>query len=178
MGLAVALALDAFAVAVAAGISLGRASGRQTFRLAFHFGLFQFLMPLAGWAVGAEAGRLLEAVDHWIALALLAAVGGRMILGSLRAEDTRPRRDPTRGWSLVLLSVATSLDALAVGLSLGLLGTPIWYPAAVIGAVCCALTAAGLHVGRPVAARLGRRLEAAGGAVLILVGLRILLSHL
>lgn len=179
VALAVALAMDAFAVAVATGVSLRRVSGRQTFRLAYHFGLFQALMPILGWAAGRTFARAIEAVDHWAAFGLLAFVGGHMLWEALRCEGQRAKSDPTRGLSLIVLSLATSLDALAVGLSLSLLRISIWWPALVIGLVCTVITALGLHLGRlaATAARLGRWAEALGGLVLLAIGFRILVQH-
>ncbi len=172
--------MDAFAVAIAAGIVLGKVSGRQTFRLSFHFGLFQFLMPVIGWLAGLSVERYIHGYDHWLAFSLLGFIGGKMIYEAIRRNgDEGPRpSDPTRGVSLVLLSVATSVDALAVGLSLGVLRVKIWYPAVVIGLVAAALTAAGMHLGRPLGSRLGRKMEIVGGLVLIGIGLKILFQHL
>jgi putative Mn2+ efflux pump MntP len=170
--------MDAFAVAVATGVALGAVTGRQTFRLSFHFGLFQFLMPVAGWLAGREVIRWVGSVDHWVAFGLLSFVGGKMVYEAVWGVEEEVAKDPTRGASLVILSVATSIDALAVGLTLGVLGTEIWHPAAVIGAVALILTAAGLHLGRRLGSRFGQRMEVAGGVVLILLGCRILYGHL
>lgn len=179
LALAVALAMDAFAVAVASGFSLGRVTGRHTFRLAFHFGLFQALMPVLGWWAGRTVASLLQRWDHWAAFGLLAFIGGRMVLGALAGGTEKRGGDPTRGLSLVILSVATSLDALAVGLSLSLLKVSILWPAAVIGGVCAVFTVAGLHLGclAGSAVRLGRWAEGVGGGVLLAIGLRILADH-
>ena len=179
VALAVALAMDAFAVDVATGAGLKAVSGRQTFRLAYHFGLFQALMPVLGWAAGHTFSEAIQAFDHWAAFGLLALVGGHMIVEAFRGGQDRPQRDPTRGMTLVLLSLATSMDALAVGLSLALLNVSIWWPSAVIGLVCAAFTAAGLHLGRMAAAttRLGRFAEIAGGLVLLAIGVRLLAQH-
>jgi putative Mn2+ efflux pump MntP len=171
--------MDAFAVAVATGILLGEVSGRQTFRLSFHFGLFQFLMPVIGWLAGMSLERFIRGYDHWLAFGLLAIIGGKMIHEAFRGgESDRPASDPTCGASLVLLSVATSVDALAVGLSLGVLRIRIWYPAVVIGLVAAALTAAGMHLGVPLGNRFGRRMEIVGGLVLIGIGCHILFRHM
>ncbi len=179
LGIAVGLAMDAFAVAVATGILLGKVSGRQTFRLSFHFGLFQFLMPVIGWLAGLSLERYLGGYDHWLAFGLLGLIGGKMIHEALREDgSTRTASDPTRGASLVILSVATSVDALAVGLSLGVLRVKIWYPAVVIGLVAAALTAAGMHIGAPLGNRFGRRMEIVGGLVLIGIGCKILFRHM
>ncbi|HEY5471554.1 MAG TPA: manganese efflux pump MntP family protein, partial [Candidatus Limnocylindrales bacterium] len=138
----------------ATGFSLGiglkqcRVSTRTTLRLAWHFGLFQFFMPILGWLAGLSLAHWISSVDHWIAFGLLAAIGGKMIYEALWGdEEKRAATDATRGSSLVVLSVATSIDALAVGLSLALLGVPIWYPAVIIGVVAFGFTAAGLHLG-------------------------------
>ncbi len=171
--------MDALAVALATGLALGDVSRRQTFRLAFHFGLFQFLMPVIGWMAGLTIETWIAGYDHWLAFVLLAAIGGKMIYESLTATGAASaRRDPTRGMSLVVLSVATSIDALAVGISLGVLRVRIWYPAVVIGIVACALTAAGMRVGRRLGGAFGRKMEILGGLVLIGIGAKILLSHL
>jgi len=180
LGTAVALAMDAFAVAIAAGISLRRAGARQTFRLAFHFGLFQALMPVAGWSLGNTLAALLSRVDHWIAFALLAFVGARMIwAGACGGAEGGRTPDPTRGGALVLLSLATSIDALAVGFSLSMLHVDILLPALVIGAVCAAFTAAGLHLCRLLDVRegVGRWSEVGGGIILLAIGGRILWEH-
>jgi putative Mn2+ efflux pump MntP len=171
--------MDAFAVAIATGIVLGTVSPRQTFRLAWHFGLFQFLMPVVGWMAGLSVERFLSGYDHWLAFGLLGGLGGKMIYEALQGEEReKDGRDPTRGVSLVVLSVATSVDALAVGLSLGVLRVGIWYPAVVIGMVACSLTAAGLHLGRRIGETAGRRMEVVGGAILVGIGVKILFGHL
>lgn len=171
--------MDALAVAIATGIALGKVSGRQTFRLAFHFGFFQFLMPVIGWLAGLSVERYISGYDHWLAFGLLGFIGGKMIVESFGPrEGKQAPSDPTRGVSLVVLSVATSVDALAVGISLGVLHVTIWYPAVVIGIVAGGLTAVGMHIGRPLGNRFGRSMEAVGGAVLVAIGLRILLQHL
>jgi manganese efflux pump family protein len=180
IGIAVGLAMDAFAVAIGVGLKLCFVDRRQTFRLSFHFGLFQALMPVVGWLAGLTFAGLIESVDHWIAFGLLSLIGGRMLYESFRAEEgvAGVVKDPTRGLSLVVLSVATSIDALAVGLSLALLQVDIWYPALVIGLVAAAFTFVGLRLGCRFGALLGRRMEAVGGIILILIGVRILFEHL
>lgn len=178
IGMALGLAADALAVAVVTGVVLGEVTGRQTFRLAWHFGFFQFLMPVVGWAAGLTVERWMAAYDHWLAFGLLAVIGGRMIHGGASGREEEAVRDPTRGLSLVALSVATSVDALAVGLSLGVLRVRIWYPAVVIGATALVLTAAGIRLGPRLGIRFGGRAEVAGGAILIGIGVRILAEHL
>jgi putative Mn2+ efflux pump MntP len=179
LGIAVGLAMDALAVAIATGIALGKVSGRQTFRLSWHFGFFQFMMPVIGWLAGLSVERYLSGYDHWLAFGLLGFIGGKMIYEALSGGDEeREAADPTRGASLVILSLATSVDALAVGLSLGVMRIRIWYPAVVIGLVAGCLTAAGMHLGAPLGNRFGRKMELIGGLVLIGIGCNILYKHM
>lgn len=179
IGIAVGLAMDAFAVSIGAGLTLKTVDARQTFRLAWHFGLFQALMPVLGWLAGLSIANWIAPVDHWIAFGLLAVIGAKMIYEALKQSDDHGQRtDPTKGWSLVLLSVATSIDALAVGLSLALLDVDIWYPAVVIGLVAGAFTAVGMQLGTRFGALLGRRMEVVGGVILIAIGVQILVEHL
>jgi putative Mn2+ efflux pump MntP len=180
LAVAVGLAMDATAVAVAASIQLGVVTRRQVFRFAFHFGLFQALMPVAGWFAGRGLQQAMAAWDHWVAFGLLGFIGGKALYDARQARDSVDVEipDPTRGWRLVALSLATSLDALAVGLSLALLCVSIWYPCLVIGLVTAALTTAGMLVGRRLGRGLGRPMRALGGLVLVAIGTKILLEHL
>ncbi len=179
LGIAVGLAMDAFAVAIGVGLGSSRVGVRATLRLAWHFGLFQALMPVLGWVAGRSLAHWFSAIDHWIAFLLLAAVGGKMIYEAVRGGEEGPaEKDPTRGLSLLVLSVATSIDALAVGLSLALLNVGIWYPAAVIGVVAFCFTVLGVRLGRRFGALFGRRVEVVGGLILIAIGLKILVDHL
>jgi putative Mn2+ efflux pump MntP len=177
-GIAVALAMDAFAVALAAGVTLERITGRHLFRFGFHFGLFQALMPVIGWLAGITVQRYISAYDHWIAFGLLAFVGIKMIREAFEEEDeeTGPT-DPTRGLTMLMLAVATSIDALAVGLSLGMLGVSVWLPAVVIGLVCGVLTVIGMLLGGRIGSLWGKRVEVLGGLVLCGIGVKIILEH-
>jgi len=179
IAIAVAVAMDAFAVSIVAGLTLNPLTGRHVFRLAFHFGLFQALMPALGWLAGRGLHQYIADFDHWVAFGLLSFVGGRMCWEALKPGPEGPLpRDPTRGWELVLLSVATSVDALAVGLSLAMVGWTIIVPAVVIGLVATAFTATGMLVGRRIGDLWGRRVEGLGGMVLIGIGIKILIEHL
>lgn len=178
IGLALALAMDAFAVALGTGIVLQRLTGRHLFRLGFHFGLFQALMPITGWLAGQTVLRWVSAWDHWIAFGLLMLIGGHMIYAAFEEEEAARDRDPTRGMTMVMLSVATSIDALAVGFSLSILGLSIWLPALIIGLVAGAMTVIGMLIGDRVGLRWGTRVEILGGVVLIGIGCKILLEHL
>ncbi len=176
--IAVGLAMDAFAVSVAAATS-GKLTGkRATFRLSFHFGLFQGLMPVIGWFAGIKIAHLIAAVDHWVAFGLLLIVGTRMIISAFSLETETFSNDPSRGASLVILSVATSIDALAVGLSLAMLQISIWYPAVMIGIITGLLSVIGIRAGRYFGEKLGPRMELIGGIILIGIGVKILLGDL
>jgi putative Mn2+ efflux pump MntP len=178
LGIAVGLALDAFAVSVVVGLTLATVTPRHVFRLAFHFGLFQFLMPIIGWLAGEGLAAQIGGFDHWVAFALLGGVGVKMLWEARGQKDFDPTRDPTRGLSLVTLSVATSLDALAVGASMALAGISVWRPSVVIGMVAAALTTIGITFGVRIGSRRGRWAEVVGGCVLILIGVKILWEHL
>lgn len=181
MAIAVALAMDAFSVAIASGASMKSVSLRQTFRLAWHFGLFQALMPVIGWMAGKSIVRYVSEFDHWVAFILLLFVGLNMIRNSFsEGEDEEAgRKDPTKGGTLIILSVATSIDALAVGFSISMAGVDIMMPAAVIGVVALVFTAGGLHLGRKIGQipKLGAFSEVFGGLALIGIGIRILYEH-
>lgn len=176
--IALGLALDASAVSLAAAASGFAEDSRSTFRLAFHFGLFQFLMPVIGWSLGVSFVTYFEAFDHWIAFCLLILVGGRMIYAGLNPNIESYSKDPSRGLTLIMLSVATSIDALAIGLSLAMLNVSIWYPSAIIGIVTALLALLSILIGKKIGPFVGRRMEIFGGIILIIIGLRIIVTHL
>jgi putative Mn2+ efflux pump MntP len=176
--IAPSLGMDAFAVALGVGASLPSHSGRPLFRLSFHFGLFQFLMPLIGWFIGESVQQFFAAYDHWIAFGLLVWVGGRMVRESFHHDEEHLAIDPTRGLSLIVLSIATSIDALAVGLSLAMLRVDLWIPSVIIGIVAAGMTLTGMLLGRRLQESWGKRAELVGGLVLIAIGLRVLWEHL
>jgi putative Mn2+ efflux pump MntP len=178
--IALALAVDAFAVALASGVSLCQINGRQIFRLAFHFGLFQAMMNIIGWGAGLSIRTLLESIDHWLAFGLLVLVAAKMMKDAVVGrEEEAEKVDPTRGYTLVMLSIATSIDSLAVGLSFSVLNVSIWLPATIIGLVATFMTVLGLKLGCLLgsASRVGSRAEIAGGLVLLGIGLNILHQH-
>jgi len=178
LGVAIGLAMDAFAAAVAVSVSLRSVSRHQVLRLAWHFGLFQAVMPIVGWLAGVSVVARIASWDHWLAFALLAFVGLRAIRSGVRGEEpSSSTQDPTRGASLVVLSLATSLDALAAGLSFAALGVRVWVPSLVIGGTAGALTAIGMVFGSRLGRSFGAWAEVAGGVVLIGIGLLIVLEH-
>ena len=180
LALAVALAMDAFAVALVTGLSLRPLRASQLARMALAFGLFQAGMPVIGWFAGKVVYRYISAVDHWIAFGLLVFVGGKMVYEAIRGDDDQKGKagDPTRGMALFILAIATSIDALAVGLSLSMIGQPIAFAALVIGLVCAGFTATGMLLGRRIGAWWGPRVEVFGGLILVGIGVKILVEHL
>lgn len=180
LAIAVSLGIDAFAVAVSVGILLVRPNARQTFRLAFHFGLFQFLMPVIGWYAGSFFVAQLSAIDHWIAFLILSGLGVKVLKEAFADGTDRAKSfsaDPTRRMSLIVLSVATSIDALAIGVTLACLKVEIVFVSVVIGIVAAAMTLAGLYAGRLLGLRVSKYAGIAGGLLLIAVGSRILYEH-
>lgn len=186
VGLAIGLAMDATAVGAAVGAGLKTVSGHQLFRLSFHFGLFQALMPVLGWLAGSGAERWLAPYDHWLAFFILGAIGGKALAGAWKdwksgtapADTLRRPTDPTRGISLIALSLATSLDAFAVGVTFGIIGLNIFFPALIIGLITGSMTLGGMLTGRWLGRRFGSIAQGFGGLILILIGLKILLDHL
>jgi manganese efflux pump family protein len=177
IAVALALAVDAFSVGVAVGLT--RRARRERFRLSFHFGLFQALMPLLGALAGAALAARIAAWDHWVAFGLLAVIGGRMIVQAARGGEVRAASgDPTRGLRLIGLSIAVSIDALAVGFTLGLEDVSIPFAVSLIGVTAAALTLVGMLIAGSFASRLGRRAEVAAGCALVLIGAKIVLDHL
>lgn len=177
--IAIGLSIDCFAVAVSGSVSLRNPSAIKVFRTSLAFGIFQALMPVLGWLVGQTFVDLIAEYDHWLAFSLLAAVGIRMIWNAFRSgESHNDNMDISKGLTLLLLSVATSIDALAVGLSFALLEINIAVASLVIGTVAFAFTTFGFIIGHKAGELIGKRAEAIGGAVLIAIGLRVLISHL
>jgi putative Mn2+ efflux pump MntP len=175
--IALALSLDASAVSLAASSCGYVRDRRATFRLSFHFGLFQFLMPILGWMLGSTIAPYIDRFDHWIAFALLVFVAARMLRASGCNTPAHQQANPTRGLTLVMLSTATSIDALAVGLSLAMLGLSVWFPSAVIGLVTALVCVIAIHLGAGLGAWLGNRAQIVGGIALILIAVRIVLTH-
>lgn len=178
--IALALAMDAFTVSVGISLSLKELTRQQVFRISFHFGFFQFMMPIIGWGAGQYVMKSIQAVDHWVAFGLLLLIGFKMMYESIKKEKQREKKviDQTKGFPLILLSVATSIDALAVGLSFAVLRVVILYPAIVIGIVAFLVTIIGAKIGPVLGQIFGRRAEFVGGLVLILIGAKILFEHL
>jgi len=175
--IAVALGCDAFAVGM--GVGTRFCQPRQVFRLSFHFGLFQFLMPLLGWFIGVNAFGLVRQWGPWLAFGLLFFIGARMTYESFRPEEISPDqecRDPTRGMSLVVLSLATSMDALGVGFSIGVLGQSLLLAAVCIGITACFMTWAAMKLGNRLSRKFGQRMEIIGGIILMAIAVKLLIA--
>lgn len=177
LGIAVGLAMDAFAVAIAAGLTLQKVTMRQSLRLAMHFGIFQAVMPVIGYFAGKSFAGGFNAYDHWVAFGLLVVLGGKMLYEAFTKDETQEKTDPTKGWRLVTLSVATSLDALAVGVTMALMQITIFTPAVIIGIVAFIFTILGIRGGSKLGEKWEHRAELIGGLVLIIIGVKILIDH-
>ncbi|MDT8286297.1 MAG: manganese efflux pump MntP family protein [Elusimicrobiales bacterium] len=180
--LALALSMDAFAVAVASGATMSRLNVPHALKMGAFFGGFQAMMPVLGWLAGRGMKDYIERFDHWLAFGLLAAIGGKMIYESLRIKEEEEcggeKACPFHTWTLTVLAVATSIDALAVGLTFSFLRVSIAAPVLVIGGVTFLMSLAGVRLGAAGGHFFEHRMEAAGGAILILIGFKILFSHL
>ena len=181
--IALALAMDCFAVSAVCGVIIRRFEGRVMLPIAFFFGLFQGLMPLIGWALTSSFSHYLEAVDHWIAFGMLAVIGGKMIADSFKAEEDKSM-NPRNLRTQLLLAVATSIDALAVGISYACTGyqtiASIAVPVVVIGIVSFMMSLLGFTVGVKFGEAVVKKLrpELLGGIILIGIGVKILIEHL
>ncbi len=176
--IAIGLSADCFAVSLSSGISNKNHSWLQVFRVSLSFGLFQALMPVLGWLAGRTVVEIIANYDHWVAFALLVAVSGRMFWETFHSERSKENEvDVTRGFLLLTLSIATSIDALAVGLSFAFLNVNIALASPTIGAVAFVVTTIGFVLGKKASKLIGKRAEAIGALILLFIAFRILLSH-
>jgi putative Mn2+ efflux pump MntP len=176
--IALSLSADCFAVALSSSISQKSFSLLRLLRLSLLFGIFQSLMALIGWLAGRTVVDIIAAYDHWVAFGLLLIIGGRMIWQSFRGGEGGAARNMDSWLILVILSIATSIDALAVGLSFAFLKVNLAMAIITIGVTAFVITIIGSLLGKRVGALVGERAEMVGGVILILIGLRILLEHL
>ncbi len=175
--IAFGLAMDAFAVSIASGVAAKNLRIGHALKIAAFFGLFQAIMPVVGWLAGLTLSGFISGVDHWIAFGLLCFIGCKMIYEALRLEPDTRHNNPLNIYTLLLLSVATSIDALAVGLSFAFLRIAIATPIIVIGVVTFSLSFIGASVGNKLGHFFENKIEVAGGLVLIGIGLKILVEH-
>jgi manganese efflux pump family protein len=178
--IAIGLSADCFAVALSGSIAMKALTRFQMLRASLSFGLFQAMMLVLGWLAGQFLIDIIGKFDHWLAFVLLAFIGGKMVWESLRKEDEKKEKKPdfTKGWLLLTLSIATSIDALAVGLSFAFLDVKIAWASLVIGLTSFLITIIGVLLGKKVGKLVGERAELIGGLILIGIGLRILITHL
>jgi putative Mn2+ efflux pump MntP len=177
IAIAVGLSIDAFAVSITGGASIRPLHFRHALRIALAFGFFQALMPVLGWLAGVTLESYISDYDHWVAFGLLALIGGRMIHNSF-TEHKEETPDILRVAILLMLAIATSIDALAVGISFALLDVSIIKPILIIGIITFSLSLVGVYTGNRLGGFFEKRLEMAGGIILILIGLRILWEHM
>jgi len=176
--IALALAMDAFAVSIVSGTTYRQLEVKHAFRMALFFGGFQAFMPLVGSLAGLTIRDYIAEYDHWVAFGLLAAVGGKMIYGSFKITPPGKNSNPANVVVLLLLSIATSIDALAVGITLSFLQVSIAVAVTIIGLVTFALSYLGVYIGKKVGHFFEGQIEAIGGLVLIALGIKILMEHL
>jgi len=179
IGIAVGLSMDALAVSIANGFMIKQLRVRHALRIAFFFGFFQAMMPLIGWAAGITFSQYITSVDHWIAFGLLLLVGGRMIWESLSgSKKGEAVKNCLHFPTLLMLSIATSIDALAVGVSFAFLDMTIWLPILIIGLITFVICFIGVNIGSRLGPVFGNKLGIIGGIVLIGIGIKILIEHL
>jgi putative Mn2+ efflux pump MntP len=176
--IALGLSIDCFAVAISTGIALKCFRVRYALRVGIFFGGFQAIMPVIGWFAGLSFKTYIESFDHWIAFGLLALIGGKMIYEALLLEEAEKSCDPNNLLLITGLAIATSIDALAVGVSFSILNIAIITPVILIGIVSFIMAFSGMYIGDRFGDIFGKKVEIAGGVVLILIGLKILIEHL
>lgn len=170
--------MDAFAVSITSGLTIHRLKVRHALIIATFFGGFQAIMPVIGWLAGLTVQEYIAAIDHWLAFALLSLVGGKMIYESTFMDEEKERKNPLNIYVLLILSIATSIDALAVGLSFSFLNVSIILPAIAIGVITFILSFSGVYIGDKFGHFFENKIEIFGGLILIAIGLKILLEHL
>ena len=177
----VGLSMDAFAVSICKGLGMNKINKKHAFTIGLYFGGFQALMPLTGWFLGIRFQQYITSVDHWIAFILLVFIGGKMVVEAVRDKDdevVEKKDQPLNHKEMFLLAVATSIDALAVGITFAFLDTPIVEAIVIIGCTTFVLSIVGVIVGNFFGTRYKKKAEIIGGIILILIGLKILLEHL
>lgn len=170
--------MDAFAVSITSGITIRHLRVKHALKIALFFGFFQAIMPVIGWLLGVSVRHAISGFDHWIAFGLLNIIGGKMIYESFKLQPNKEEIDPQNIYVLFLLSIATSIDALAIGLSLSFLKVAIIFPAIIIGIITFLLSFFGVHIGNKVGHFFEKKIEMIGGLVLIGIGFKILIEHL
>ena len=176
--IAVGLAMDAFAVSITSGITIKRLHINHALKIALFFGLFQAIMPIIGWLAGLSLRDYISAIDHWIAFGLLSFIGCKMIYESITVQSSKKEINPLNVYVLLVLSIATSIDALAVGISFAFLKVSIVTPVIIIGTVTFLLSYLGVYIGDRIGHFFENKIEIAGGILLIGIGIKILVEGL
>ncbi len=175
---AIGLSMDAFAVAISNGIVLKEVTFKEMFKIGLFFGIFQGVMPVIGWFCGKTFSNYIVNIDHFVAFGVLAFIGGSMIREALKGEDNEEVKEPNSLKVILLMSVATSIDALAVGVSFAMINTNILIPAIMIGVITFIISSIGVFIGKKAGDLFKKKAEIIGGIILILIGLKILIEHL
>lgn len=176
--LGIGLAMDAFSVSVSDGIILGKIRLKNAAKIALFFGIFQFIMPVLGYLAGTTFSGIIEAYDHWVAFALLGIIGAKMIFEAFGDKDEEKEEANPLGFkTLLILAVATSIDALAVGITFATIKTPVLISSAIIGIVTFFISLSGVYLGGKCGNIFGNKAAIAGGVILILIGAKILIEH-
>lgn len=178
MLIAVGLAMDAFAVSICKGLSMKKLKLKSVIIVGAYFGIFQAIMPLSGYLLGTTFSDLVISIDHWIAFILLSVIGGKMIKDSFNTEEDNEENDKIDAKNMTILAIATSIDALAVGITFAFFQINIIKSVLIIGAITFVLSAIGVIIGKKLGYKIRGKAEILGGSILILIGLKILLEHL
>ncbi len=178
VAIAIGLAMDAFAASISSGIAIKNLKVNNSLKIALFFGFFQAFMPLVGWFLGARFKYLISGVDHWIAFILLSSIGCKMIYEAMKGEQTKKIINPLNIYVLLGLSIATSIDALVIGISFALLNVSIVIPIIIIGITTFILSFNGVFIGDRLGNLFGKKVEITGGFILVGIGIKILLEHL
>ena len=176
--IAIGLSVDSFAVSVSCGLVMCGITFRKAMRIAFSLAFFQALMPLLGWFIGMRIASLVKAFDHWIAFGLLAIIGGKMIYESFNNHEDKKQMNPLDPKVLLGMSLATSIDALIVGISFAMISVNLYLATIIIGFTTFFISMLGILFGKKTGLKFGKRIEILGGVILFLIGLKILLEHL
>ncbi|MBQ6814659.1 MAG: manganese efflux pump [Lachnospiraceae bacterium] len=179
----VGLAMDAFAVSICKGLAMRKVKVRQATIIGLFFGGFQALMPLLGWLLGSQFEQYIKRIDHWIAFVLLGIIGGKMLIEAIKGEEEEDEEcnnedEPLDIKEMFILAIATSIDALAVGITFAFLSYPIVPSVVIIGVTTFVISVAGVYIGNFFGSRFKKKAEIAGGIILIGIGIKILLEHL
>ena len=176
--IAIGLSMDAFAVSITLGLAVKRPKIKEFLIPALYFGLFQALMPLAGYFAGTHFAYKIQSIDHWVVFILLGLIGGKMIWESFSKEENRVNENPFQVVKMLLLAVATSIDALAVGITFSFFEINIFMAIIIIGLTTFGISIAGVKIGNLFGAKFKSKAEFIGGALLIMLGSKILIEHL